>query len=74
MNEEMMNRLVQWVKKYYDPAACAFTELRSFGNCSDVFSDGYECGISYDAYEIGCILGMDLEEPEEAEDPEDHDW
>lgn len=39
--------------------------MRSSGNESDVFCDGYDCGISNAAYEIGCILGMELEEPEE---------
>ena len=31
----------------------------------DVFCDGYDCGISNAAYEIGCILGMKLKKPEE---------
>lgn len=58
----------EWVKTNYNPAACGWTAERSFGNCDDCFYDGQESGISCAAYEIGCILGLDLEEPEEAEE------
>lgn len=42
--------------------------MRSDGNSFDCFNDGYESGTSWAAYNIGCILGMDLEEPDESED------
>jgi hypothetical protein len=65
MDKEIKNKLIEWVKNNYSPKACGYTEMRSSGNESDVFCDGYDCGISNAAYEIGCILGMKLKEPEE---------
>lgn len=65
MNEDIKNELVKWVKDTYDPSECGYTEFRSSGNATDVFNDGYSCGMSIAAYEIGCILGMELEEQEE---------
>lgn len=65
MDKEIENKLIEWVKNNYSPKACGYTEMRSSGNESDVFCDGYDCGISNAAYEIGCILGMKLKEPEE---------
>ena len=55
----------QLIREEYDPESCGFTEERSEGNYSDVFSDGEECGASLMAHNIGRLLGMDLEEPEE---------
>lgn len=63
--KKLKNKLIEWVKNNYSPKACGYTEMRSSGNESDVFCDGYDCGISNAAYEIGCILGMELKEPEE---------
>lgn len=40
-----------------------WTSERSRGNYDDCFYDGYECGRSWLAYEIGALLEMDLEEP-----------
>lgn len=65
MNEEIKNELINWVKSNYIPRQCGYTEMMSSGNESDVFDDGYYCGVSTSAYEIGCILGMELEEPAE---------
>lgn len=65
MDKEIENKLIEWVKNNYSPKACGYTEMRSSGNESDVFCDGYDCGISNAAYEIGCILGMKLKEPKE---------
>ena len=65
MDKEIENKLIEWVKNNYSPEACGYTEMRSSGNESDVFCDGYDCGISNAAYEIGCILSMELKEPEE---------
>lgn len=65
MDKEIEKKLIEWVKNNYSPKACGYTEMRSSGNESDVFCDGYDCGISNAAYEIGCILGMKLKEPEE---------
>lgn len=51
-------------KKYYKQYATGWTYERSEGNCYDCFNDGTEYGTSWAAYEVGCILGMELEEPE----------
>lgn len=64
MDKEIENKLIEWVKENYSPKESGYTEMRSSGNESDVFCDGYDCGASDAAYEIGCILGMELEEPE----------
>jgi len=50
--EDKIKKLEEWVNNNYSPYKCGWT-------------DGIESGVSYAAYEIGCILGMDLEEPEE---------
>lgn len=49
----------------YEQRATGWTYERSEGNSCDCFDDGFTSGISWAAYEVGCILGMDLEEPEE---------
>lgn len=48
--EEEKEKLKKWVKDNY--------------SC-DVFDDGYITGTSWAAYEVGSILGMKLEEPNE---------
>lgn len=65
MNEVIKSKLIDLVLTNYDNEACGFTEERSEGNSTDVFNDGVESGRSWLAYEIGCLLGMDLKEPEE---------
>ena len=62
--EEKIKRLEEWVTKNYDSYTTGWTAERSRGNFDDCFSDGFESGTSCAAYEIGCILGMELEEPE----------
>ena len=65
MDKKIQNELTKWVKNNYIPRQCGYTEMMSSGNDSDVFNDGYNCGVSCSAYEVGCILGMELEEPAE---------
>lgn len=64
-----MNNLIAKIKEIinseYDSNACGYTSERSEGNYDDVFSDGYECGKSDLAYQIGILLNMELEEPQE---------
>ena len=62
---EMMDELKNWVKENYKQYATGWTYQRSMGNDFDVFDDGYTSGQAWAAYEIGCILGMELEEPDE---------
>lgn len=62
--EDKIKKLELWVKENYSPYKCAFTSERSSGNYDDCFDDGAEMATSYSAYEVGCMLGMDLEEPE----------
>ena len=59
-----VDKIKEWVKKNYSPIKCGWTPERSEGNCYDCFDDGYECGTSWAAYEIGTILGLELPEPE----------
>lgn len=68
MNKEMLNKLKELVNESYKPYRCGWTYQRSEGNYYDCFDDGYRCGESWLAYELGCILGMELEEPEEADE------
>lgn len=65
--EEMINQIKELVNNRYASYKCGWTEQRSEGNYSDCFWDGCGCGESSVLYEIGSILGMKLEEPEEQE-------
>ena len=67
MKNRMIEEIKQIVNSRYKSYKCGWTEQRSEGNYSDVFSDGYDCGESTTLYEIGTILGMKLEDPEEQE-------
>lgn len=64
-SNEMISKLKEWVEKKYNAYACGWTVERSRGNFDDCFDDGHTSGKSWAAYEVGKILGMDLEEPEE---------
>ena len=63
--EEKIKKIEEWVKENYNASKCAYTSERSCGNYDDCFDDGSEMATSYAAYEVGCILGMNLEKPEE---------
>lgn len=65
MNNELLEKLKKLVIDNYDSDSCGFTEECSQGNDSDVFRDGEDRGRSWLAYEIGCLLDMDLEKPKE---------
>ena len=58
-------RLSTGVNKNYDSNATGWTSERSCGNFDDVFEDGVTSGYAWAACEIGQILGMNLEEPDE---------
>jgi len=64
---EIIEELKKKVKENYSPHTCGWTSQRSEGNYDDCFNDGCESGASYAWYEVGCILGMKLEKPEEPE-------
>lgn len=66
--EDIIEKLKELVKENYKPYQCGWTSQRSEGNSSDCFEDGCGNGASWLAYEVGEILGMDLEEPEEPEE------
>lgn len=68
--EEIIKELQEWVKANYKQYATGWTWERSEGNCADCFYDGQDCGQAWAAYEVGSILGMELEEPEWEEDNE----
>lgn len=57
----IIEQLESWVKENYNSYALEYTYERSEGNSSDCFEDGFECGTSFAALEIGKILGMDIE-------------
>ena len=63
--ESVIEKLKAWVSKNYDAEACGYTAARSYGHYDDCFDDGVNAGSAYAAYEVGCILGMELAEPEE---------
>ena len=67
MENNVKKELENWVKENYKQYATGWTAERSASNCDDCFDDGYTSGQSWAAYEIGCILGMELEEPDEPE-------
>lgn len=67
MDEKIIRKIKKIIKENYDNEACGYTEERSEGNYNDVFSDGQKNGRSWLAYEIGCLLGMELAEPKEPE-------
>lgn len=68
--EETIEKLKSLVRENYESYKCGWTYQRSEGNFCDCFEDGSEYGASWLAYEIGCILGMDLKEPEQPDDEE----
>lgn len=59
--DDIKIELENWVKENYNADACEFTYERSEGNSSDCFADGFECGASLAAFEVGKILGMNIE-------------
>jgi len=63
--EDKIQELKKWVKDNYNSNKCGWTAERSFGNYDDCFDDGCGAGTSFAAYEVGCILGMELKEPAE---------
>lgn len=69
---EYKQALIDWVNKNYDSDATGWTSERSFGNFDDVFDDGLTSGYALAAYEIGQILGMNLEEPDEPDYEEEY--
>ena len=68
MDKNIENRLKDWVKENYKQYSTGWTYERSAGNDADCFDDGMVCGVSLAAYEVGCILGMELEEPDEPDE------
>lgn len=65
MDNELIEKIKKIVKENYKSHACGYTSERSQGNSAYVFSDGDDFGSSWLAYEIGCLLDMNLEKPEE---------
>ena len=68
MNNELKEKLMNWVEENYRQYATGWTYERSEGNYYDCFDDGFVSGTTWAAYEIGCLLGMELEEPDEPEE------
>jgi hypothetical protein len=70
MTDNIREQLEQWVNDNYKQYATGWTWQRSEGNSFDCFDDGCTHAYSWAAYDIGCILGMELEEPEWDEESE----
>lgn len=68
MDKNIENKLKEWVNENYKQYSTGWTFERSAGNEADCFDDGMVCGTSLAAYEVGCILGMELEEPDEPDE------
>ena len=56
----IIEQLESWVKENYNSYALEYTYERSEGNSSDCFEDGFECGTSFAALEVGKILGINI--------------
>lgn len=67
MDKNIENKLKEWVTGNYKQYATGWTSERSQGNDCDCFDDGVENGTSWAAWQVGNILGMELEEPESIE-------
>ena len=65
MDSKTIEELKRKIVESYSPEDCGATPEWNMGNYDDVFEDGNNYGRSWLAYEIGCILGMELQEPEE---------
>lgn len=65
---EQTKEIKELINRSYKKYAYNWTAERSMGNYDDCFDDGFTCGETQLAYEIGMILGMDLEEPEEPDE------
>lgn len=63
--DDKIIEIMNLIERNYDSRMCGATSEWSHGDSDDVFDDGYECGRSWLAYEIGKILEMDLEDPNE---------
>ena len=59
--DKILDKLKEVVRLNYSSEYCGATEEWSEGNSYDVFSDGEKSGRSWLAYEIGCLLNMELE-------------
>lgn len=53
---DVIEQLKNWVKEHYNAPTCGSID----GNEFDFFDNGYECGVSLAALEVGKILGMDI--------------
>jgi hypothetical protein len=68
MMEEKIKELEKWVKENYNRHTMNWTAERSMGNYDDCFDDGADSATSWAAYEVGHILGMELEEPDKQDE------
>ena len=64
--EEMIEQLKKWVNDRYCFKKCGWDFTDALDEYESCFSYGQDSQQSIDAYEIGMIIGMDLEEPEKS--------
>ncbi len=62
-----MEKLIEYIKKNYNPKDGARTSLWSHGNSDDVFSDGQSSGTAQTLSEIAAIIGLEVEPLKEPE-------
>lgn len=53
---DVIEQLENWVKEHYEAPYFGSVDDNSF----DFFDNGYECGVSFAAFEVGKIIGMDI--------------
>ena len=58
---DVIEQLESWVKENYNARDCELTYECSEGNSYNCFVDGVACGTSLAAFDVGKILGMDIE-------------
>lgn len=54
---DVIEQLESWVTEHYNAPTWGTVEDDEF----DYFDNGFECGVSSAAFEVGTILGMDIE-------------
>lgn len=58
---DVIEQLKNWVEANYNARDCELTYECSEGNSYNCFVDGVACGTSLAAFDVGKILGMDIE-------------
>ena len=72
LDEAKLLKIKEYIIRNYNPLHGSFTCNKSgMGGIDDVFDDGISRGHTEMLYDIGIMLGIELEEPEE---PSEDEW